>query len=278
MASQPRQFIFELEDGSTLPMDLPEPADYESSHVFSMHKSGSSLLTNMIQSYCARINMPVINMEEFLFQKGVPPNTVTNSIDELMNLRGYVFAGSRAFWHFQCPNFPRAARKIILVRDPRDVQVSSYFSFRKSHVLPAAGKQRERILKARQRFKDDSPDEYITRPNGMKFYKNSYGILMRFLDMENSRGYRYEDVIFYKYNWLKDMVQFLGLEVNEAAIDAIAKANDIRPKEERPDEHVRQVSPGNYWRHLSQETIDYLNETFAEEMKRFGYDTVPIIR
>jgi hypothetical protein len=67
--------------------------------------------------------------------------------------------------------------------------------------------------------------------------------------------YRYEDVIFAKQAWIDDMCDWYGWKVPIEQRQAVATHFDIRPESERPNEHIRQVTPGIYRKHLSEGTI-----------------------
>jgi hypothetical protein len=51
----------------------------------------------------------------------------------------------------------------------------------------------------------------------------------------------------------------------------IAKSFDTFPTTERPNDHVRQIHPGNHRIKLRKGTISELNKVFADAMKFFGY-------
>lgn len=46
---------------------------------------------------------------------------------------------------------------------------------------------------------------------------------------------------------------------------------DRRPAQERPDKHVRRVTPGDHREKLQPATIARLNEAFGDVLERFGY-------
>jgi len=51
----------------------------------------------------------------------------------------------------------------------------------------------------------------------------------------------------------------------------IANRYDVRPTEERPNEHIRQVTPGNYKAHLSTSACRRLATIFGDVFEAFGY-------
>ncbi len=85
------------------------------------------------------------------------------------------------------------------------------------------------------------------------------------------RVFRYEDVIYEKKTWAEEICSHYGWNVTNDQLEAAVAKVDVFPDEERPDQHVRQVHPGNYKQKLRPETIRYIEETCAAEMEFFGY-------
>lgn len=68
------------------------------------------------------------------------------------------------------------------------------------------------------------------------------------------------------------MLSFLSLSLDVDKLAAIARRHDMRPGGERPDKHIRQVTPGNYRKHLDEAHIAQLNSELREVLETFGYD------
>jgi len=84
--------------------------------------------------------------------------------------------------------------------------------------------------------------------------------------------FRYEDVIYEKKKWVRDICSYFGWDVTLQVQDAIAKEFDIVPERERADQHIRQVHPGNYRSKLKLSSIRKIEDVFGEEMAFFGYE------
>jgi hypothetical protein len=72
----------------------------------------------------------------------------------------------------------------------------------------------------------------------------------------NVATYRYEDVIFKKRIWIDDLCSWFGWDISSDLKGSVAARFDVVVDVERPDQHIRQVKPGNHRRHLRKETID----------------------
>jgi hypothetical protein len=246
---------------------IPNPADITSFYLFAMHKSGSTLLNRIMNSALMLANVPQIAIPDVAFAAGSPENNILNA-EQMIFERGYCYRGFRAFPSY-LRNFDITKnKKILLVRDSRDMIVSYYFSMRQSHMIPDSGPVRDELMSARSAGKSSEINTFCLH-NYQMFIKEfeSY----RNIFDTDLRVYRYEDIIFSKPDWLNDMLWYLGLWLSPENIHLIAKENDIRPATERPQEHIRQVAPGNYKKHLSETTTHRLNSEFKNILDRFDY-------
>jgi hypothetical protein len=247
---------------------FPEPGDFASFFLFAMHKSGSTLMYSMMKAALPAAGVPVIDLPLAAFKNGLPGNKVLNPRELIME-RGYCYCGFR--------NFPKYLRKfdltknkkILLVRDPRDMLVSFYFSMANSHNLPKTGVVRDAMLTSRTDAKNSDIDEYCLE-KVIKF-KTEFSGYRHFSESE-IWVIRYEDVVFRKLEWLTEMLAYFSISVDPDKLKAIAEKHDVRPDAERPDMHIRQVVPGNFRKHLSAATIEKLNSEFAVEMRQYGYE------
>src|SRR5262249_16007540 len=104
-------------------VDLEEPGDFPSFYVFAMHKSGSRLLNTMLNQALSAAGIPQQAQPALLFQAGVPANDVLNP-DELIFPRGYCYRSFRGFPPYLAKFDIARNKKILLIRDPRDILVS----------------------------------------------------------------------------------------------------------------------------------------------------------
>ncbi len=262
----------ETSGGRYVEVQVPPPApDWPSVFVFALHKAGSVLLDNIVIDLCAAAGLPNVSIDSLCFNYNIPVEQLTPaSAAELMNRPGYCFRGFRGVHPFLQSVDLASRRKIVLVRDPRDILTSYYFSMAKSHPLPSApGAVRDTLVTMRDAAAQTSIDEYVTSPL-VKFIELNYRAFIA-LDGENTRTYRYEDVIFNKRDWVADIAGWLSIELSAEEIDRIAAKHDVRPEDENPDRHIRQVTPGNYKKHLKPETMTILNHQYMEILIRFDY-------
>jgi hypothetical protein len=265
------QTIIYDREGHNIIFRLPEPgvSGLPSGFAFSMHKAGSTLLFNILRGLCELVGLQFISIMDEAFVKGFRPRDLPENISQIFLKQGYFYGGFRFIpKQFTIPGLEEA-KKIFLIRDPRDMLVSFYFSVVKSHSIPKEGKMRELVITDRKDytvviiddFVIDKSDEFLELINR---YKILYG-------QSNLRIYRYEDVIYKKQRWAEDIVDYFTWPVEKEQIPSIVKPLDIFPVNEKPSEHVRQVHPRNYLKKLKPATINILTEKFKPFLEMFSY-------
>jgi hypothetical protein len=122
--------------GQNFSFSIPGSCDRPSFFIFSLPKAGSTLLMQMITDVCLLQNIPIVDLATEIFNRGIQPGMLKDDINAIWNEKGYAYLGFRSF--FPAINFDFARTKnILLVRDPRDMVVSLYFSLKYSHVEPS---------------------------------------------------------------------------------------------------------------------------------------------
>jgi hypothetical protein len=209
-----------------------------------------------------------------LFQENVGGSHRPYDIGQPFQQIGFCYGGFREFPAFPVP-FLDSARIAFLVRDPRDMITSLYFSQRYSHSLPppsANAGVREELLSARSRLEHQEIDDFAPELAYDYVRKFEGYIAQGFHWRTNVATYRYEDVIFKKRLWIDHLCSWFGWDVSADFKDGVAARFDVVVDVERPDQHIRQVKPGNHRRHLRKETIDLISDVLAEPLRMYGYE------
>jgi Sulfotransferase domain len=245
-------------------------------YAFSLHKAGSTLMHGMIGKVCLLANIQSVNIPTTLFKEGVFEKDWEND-ERILSLitPGRVYYGFR-----QLPKvllheslLLREKKSVLLIRDPRDALVSEYFSFggkNVSHALP--DKNQEAFLKKRQASFHMDIDQYVLHGatayhNKLKAYKNN-------LNFYNVLLFKYEDIYFDKRKFLGDIFIHFGIEVESKLLEEVASKYDIRPEFEDTSKHIRKGIPGDYASKLRSDTINKLNDIFADTCAWYGYDLI----
>jgi hypothetical protein len=208
-----------------------------------------------------------------LWSSGIPFGAVPPEVSGIFVQHGYLFGGFRSFPPRMTMPKWASGNIVLLVRDPRDMVVSLYFSEKYSHTPPGtelSPLQYEQFLEERAKSLSSELEQFCL--GKAPLVSNQFNVIHHKLDGLKHQIYRYEDVIFEKRKWLDDMTDYLKLEVAEATIAAVAARHDIVPSAEDPFQHIRKVKPGDFREKLKPETISALSEAFAHILDRYGYD------
>ncbi|PRY20246.1 hypothetical protein CLV78_11431 [Aliiruegeria haliotis] len=270
---EPLSISFDV-NGGTHKITLPEPGNQETRSVFilGLPKGGSTLLNRLMQPLCKHAGLAPFNLPATMRNLGLKPDRWPEGSNDLYLETGYAYVGYRG-WP-QPGGIPAFAsgRTVFLVRDPRDMLVSLYFSQAFSHTPPGQEAD-EGLAKEFERQRSEAQQQELNdfalenAPRLSKIYQADF----EKVDAIEHRVWRYEDVIFEKLTWVDEMLKYLDLDVSANRVAAIVQRNDVRPEAENPSDHIRRVSPGDHRDKLKSETIARLNDVFADFLARYGY-------
>jgi hypothetical protein len=243
---------------------------------FALAKAGSTLLYSMLQYISKDVPIDYRSPDDEMFARNISREDRKNYVGDIFFENGFCYGGFRGFPLYEIPNLHQH-KVVLLVRDPRDIAVSLYFSLLKSHVLPSGvGVElnegaANNILTKRKALEALTPDEHA-RSNIPAQTKSYLAYFQQdFHKRENVAVYRYEDVIYQKADWLRSICEWYGWKVSDTVINRAVSSQDIFPDSERQDQHVRQVHPGNHKQHLSAETLAMYRDALGEYAGAFGY-------
>jgi hypothetical protein len=240
-------------------INLPESSsDSKSVILLGLPKSGTTLLSNIFKLAASYLGVGFVPLHDNLFKLGLEQESdnILDPLHVLLLNQGYCYGAFRKFFNFINHDFLSSASKIMIVRDPKDMMVSDYFSMAYSHPKPGnkteeqyaqwqiSLQERDINTVVRERFHD-----YIRR---MQKYRE-------ILTQYSFKVYKYEEIIFNKYDWTVDMMSYCNWSLTDEQISQIVEAVDIFPKNENKAAHIRQVAPGNYKKYLEQSTIDFID-------------------
>jgi hypothetical protein len=160
---------------------------------------------------------------------------------------------------------------ILMIRDPRDVLTSRYFSHAYSHLPP--GRSKIEPFHTGVAFAQQAGiDRYV-----LEWSEQVYQIYQRYLDLlvnRQSNLYitKYEHMMSDFPAWLDGVLNYCELDISATLRqELLEEAFKTRPKKENVSKHARQATPGDYKRKLQPETIEHLNNQFSDILTAFGY-------
>jgi hypothetical protein len=155
---------------------------------------------------------------------------------------------------------------LLILRDPRDVLVSHYYSAKYSHEISTT-----KMRNKRKKIKNQNIDEFV-----LERTEEFSGIYNQYKDkILNLRGVvfvRYEDMISNPKNFITKLYNILDIDINNKDIDKIVKDRMIMPKEEQKYSHRRSGKSGQYLDKLKPETISIINLKLENIISVFGFD------
>lgn len=261
-------------NGKTI-FELPESRSPDINSVFfmSVHKSGSTLMNNMIRAACQMLDYEFVDIQSHFFNTGVADRDIPAETSEIFKPKGYVYSGFRYFpnqYDIPCLN---DCPLVVLVRDPRDAVVSQYFSLSKSHPMPGKDAD-DKLLKHMEEMRAatlaSDINEFALREIGGFVKKlETYSEILK--THPRARLFQYEEVIYMKKKWVLAILSFLQWQMKPGQPMNLANRFNVVPKAEDASKHIRQVHPQNYMAKLSPETINEINKTYSATLARFHY-------
>ena len=160
---------------------------------------------------------------------------------------------------------------VLVVRDPRDILVSDYFSIAYSHAIPD-GEKKEVYLARREAALAASIDEHVLqnaerlRAVFQKYEEHLFPVC------PGVHVARYEDMVEDFAPWLDALLAACGLEINNTVRRQLIATHEARrPKGENIHKHLRKGMPGEHREKLQPATLERLNTIFELPLSRFNY-------
>jgi hypothetical protein len=254
-------------------LTIPETRrpDVPSAFLFAFHKSGSVLVNAILDAIAKESGVSNVALSESLFTQGVCVSAAVFDFEKLIKPYGYFYSGFRRPYPAMSGLFDTLpGTKLLVVRDPRDILVSNYFSVKYSHGYPAnSTPQFATQLKAEFRGLADGLDSYCIRA-AAALLKDFYDYL-ELLDA-GAVVLRYEDFIYDKRALTRRLCELCLVDLPADAIMRISTEFETIPSSEDVNAHIRQVHPGDHKRKLQSSTIHLLDEILRDFLQTFGYD------
>lgn len=237
---------------------------------YTTFKCASVYVTDILIKLTKNVGMTPIDLNGYAWETGELKEKlqVQTAFDpKIFKTGGYFYGSFREFDEWQIPNLERF-RIILMLRDPRDILTSLYFSHAYSHAIPLLNQ--EEMLELRKRALRMSIDEYVIEsiPKYLKIYRQ---YCQKLLSKPNVLFVTYEKMVMDFDTWLDTVIEFLLLKVSQQLVSQIKEEADFSVKDENIYAHKRQVIPGEHRRKLKSETIEILNSNFAEILDVLGY-------
>jgi len=242
-------------------------------YFYTMHKAASDYVAfQIMRPIAAARNMQHVDLGAITFQSGKDFREVVSENADLFAAEGKYFGALR---HGDLPgiNYRANDKVIVHIRDPRDCLTSLYFSVIHSHPVPQ-GPAKDRFLQRREQISQMSVDEFCLREaKGKKPIIDSYiNLISGHCNVILSK---YEDMVSGFDQWLARLFDFLEIPTSHPLFGQLVQAADFTVQREDVTKHKRRVKPGDFYNKLQPETINTLNEIYADTLEAFRYPLVP---
>jgi hypothetical protein len=256
--------------GTRLPVLPDAPSDAPSVVGLSLPKAGSTLLFALLQDLAPHAGLAYVSLQDFFFINGLRQTEQPHEAGSLFRPRGYCYGGFRGPPPYAIPILG-SARCVVLVRDPRDMAVSHWYSITQSHVVPKAEEGEHFMARNRARALDRGKDAHVMQV--ARGFDAQYDRLLSsgILHRADTAVFRYEDVIFRKREWVDAICDWYGWDILAEARHAIADRHDVRPATPDPGAHIRQVTPGNHREELGEKQRAQVDAMLARWLAMFRY-------
>lgn len=250
---------------------LPPPlSNKPSCLMFTQAKSGSKMVRGILRKLARYSGLQPTGPGGAFFNSGLSQADIPPSASAIFRPAGY-------FYHFsnvpQSYKIPIDGLALVHVRDVRDVLVSKYYSLKESHPEPGdivKAQQKRAFMEQREALRRLDVDQGVLRLASSGLAK----VIRTLGERANRPGTlltRYEDMVYRKQDWAEEVCRHFGWNPPRKVIERAVRPFDVFPDSERPEQHLRQVHPGNFREKLQPETIARLTEIFRKELTLFGY-------
>ncbi len=232
---------------------------------FTVHKSASMFSAKVIRAIANETDLVHIDLEGYYATKGPVANEKTFEkafLDTVFHPLGYFYGPLRLYREIKNPE---KYKVILLLRDPRDILTSHYFSVRYSHLLVSRKYIRRRKI-ALTKTIDEHVIDHIPR-----FYSAYKNYVDHLVGKPFVHFIRYEDWVLDFRNEVDKLTGFCELDVTQEQKEKLYSLGDFNVKTEDVNQHKRRVTPGDYKEKLKPETISKLNAAFGDILEKLDY-------
>lgn len=241
---------------------------------FSLNKAATQFSKKLLKQAAMENGMTPVHINEYAFFTEFPYLTGLSeeemvSYQHIFKPRGYLYSAFGGF----VPGIPNLDeyKVVLMIRDPRDILVSWYFSIAYSHSIPPETSNRhDEYIEHRASAQDMTVDEHVLSQS-----ERVFDILQRYqrlLVQDHPHVYvtSYEEMTTDFEGWLRRLLAACDLQISESLFERfIAYNRKIQPSDENKYQHIRKGKPGDYLEKLEPDTIAYLNDKFSPILADF---------
>lgn len=236
---------------------------------FSFNKAATQYTKSVLQQMSLKANMVAVDYNNYAFYTDKPflDHLTEEAFQEysyLFQPKGYlysVFGGGILY----IPDLHQY-KVILMVRDPRDMLVSSYFSIKHSHPKPGKDSDKNQEFQKRRTLANEQDIDTFVLGNTAYYLREFEKYAQMIHRSPNIHITRYEDMLSDKQLWLNKLAEYCNLpnDFTPETTPAPSGNEDIKS-------HNRKGIAGDYREKLQPDTISELNRIFGKYLIQYGY-------
>jgi hypothetical protein len=248
---------------------IPE-AGPQSVVFFTVHKCASTFTARSV-AYLAteKLGLRHINMARYFWrmETGDAYDHIQERAGGLFHPYGFLYGPLRQ--PVDVPEIDRY-RTVLMLRDPRDVLTSFYYSITVSHGVPGTRDARDQFLEVRKRWEGSTVDEFVL--GWLPEFQKRYEGYIRLRAQTDCPVLKYEDMLVDFDKWAGDLGDAFGVTLTDEDVENLRSMGGFdREVSESASRHIRQRKPGDHVRKLMPETVEQITDRLLPVLKGFGY-------
>lgn len=243
---------------------VPTTVDSSSILFFTTHKCASTLIVKILRELCLKHKIVPVDIDGYIITHTNNDKSVFKDkgfMKRVFHPKGYYYGALR---YFRLIPDMEKYKIFLMLRDPRDVITSMYFSIAFSHTV-----FNDDLIEKRRETQEKTIDDFVLEsiPSFKKRYEE---YIDNILNMNNTLFLKYEQMVSDFPLFLKKMSK--GLDVyDETIINRLVNEISFESRKEDKYSHVRNVKPGDHLNKLKPTTIDVLNRELKDVLKTLKY-------